>query len=262
MAKRTCDVPGCDRPHLSRGYCSAHWQRWKKTGDPGPAWVRPPRAQRDPICTVEGCERPHTALGYCSLHAHRFRAKGSPGGLALSYPVRGLCTVNGCDDPHSAQGYCSSHYARWRRKGDAGAAFTVRRRDPRARDAQGRKQCRACDEWLPLVSFCKHASHPDGLSTRCRMCHYAAGIARRYGLEPSWYMDTLARQGGGCAICGARPNGKRLHVDHDHSHCAANKGCPECVRGLLCSPCNTGIGMLGESADRLAKATAYLRSWR
>lgn len=254
---RSCSVEGCARPYLARGYCSAHWQRWKKTGDPGPAEIR----QQDARCSVMGCDRPHYGHGYCGPHWKRWRRAGDPGQAEIK-AQRQDCTVDGCEDTHSAQGYCASHYVRWRRTGDAGAAFSVRRRDPRVRDERGGKQCRDCDEWLPESAFHRNKSQSDGLSPRCTQCHYAQFVARRYGLEPSWYVDTLMRQGGGCAICGAAPNGKRLHVDHDHSHCAANRGCPDCVRGLLCSPCNAGIGMLGESVDRLASATAYLRSWQ
>lgn len=257
MAKPTCTVPGCDRPHLAKGYCSAHWQRWKKTGDPGPAEVR----QQDARCSVAGCDRSHYGNGYCGPHNRRWKAHGDPGPAEIK-TRRTMCSVEGCEDSHSAQGYCASHYVRWRRTGSAGAAFSYRRRDPASRDEQGRKRCRACDAWLPESSFHRNSSQRDGLSPRCTDCHYASFAARRYGVEPSWYAETLVRQGGGCAICGAPPNGKRLHVDHDHSHCATDKGCSDCVRGLLCSTCNTGIGMLGESADRLAAAAAYLRSWQ
>lgn len=34
MAKRTCTIEGCDRPHMARGWCGAHWKRWKNHGDP------------------------------------------------------------------------------------------------------------------------------------------------------------------------------------------------------------------------------------
>lgn len=254
---RRCSVDGCDRPYLARGYCSPHWQRWQKSGDPGPAEVR----RQDARCSVSACDRPHYGNGYCNAHWRRWRRTGDPGQAEIK-TQRQKCSVSGCEDPHSAQGYCSSHYARWRRTGSAGAPFSVRRRDPRVRDEQGRKQCRDCDRWLPESSFHKNRAQSDGLSPRCEQCHYAKAVARRYGLEPSWYFDTLSRQGGGCAICGTPPNGKRLHVDHDHSHCTANKGCPICVRGLLCSPCNTGIGMLGESVERLGLAVSYLKSWQ
>lgn len=30
----TCAVPGCERHAIKRGWCSAHYQRWRKYGDP------------------------------------------------------------------------------------------------------------------------------------------------------------------------------------------------------------------------------------
>lgn len=34
MAKRTCTVDGCDAPVHGAGWCSKHYQRWWKNGDP------------------------------------------------------------------------------------------------------------------------------------------------------------------------------------------------------------------------------------
>lgn len=47
------------------------------------------------------------------------------------------------------------------------------------------------------------------------------------------YEAMLAAQGGGCAICGAGPKTRRLHIDHDHM---SGK-----VRGLLCHRCNRAL---------------------
>jgi len=44
------------------------------------------------------------------------------------------------------------------------------------------------------------------------------------------------------------------HVDHDH---ITGK-----VRGLLCSPCNTGLGMFQENAQLFLKAIQYLAERR
>lgn len=47
MAKRSvCSVPGCEKKKLARGLCGAHYQRWRKFGDPllgGPIAERAPQ---------------------------------------------------------------------------------------------------------------------------------------------------------------------------------------------------------------------------
>lgn len=35
MATKTCSVDGCERPHLARGWCKLHYDRWRhRGGDP------------------------------------------------------------------------------------------------------------------------------------------------------------------------------------------------------------------------------------
>lgn len=77
-----------------------------------------------------------------------------------------------------------------------------------------------------------------------------------YGVSLEQYEDMLVQQDGKCAICRNPPRGgnhvsHRLHVDHDHTTGR--------IRGLLCHQCNTGIGFLGESPDRLIAAATYVR---
>lgn len=33
-AKTNCSIEGCDKPHLSRGWCLMHYRRWDRHGDP------------------------------------------------------------------------------------------------------------------------------------------------------------------------------------------------------------------------------------
>lgn len=35
-----CSVPGCERDHNAKGFCRRHYDRWKATGDPGPAEIQ------------------------------------------------------------------------------------------------------------------------------------------------------------------------------------------------------------------------------
>lgn len=84
---------------------------------------------------------------------------------------------------------------------------------------------------------------------------------RRHGLGKSGVDALLASQGGVCAICGVEYQdkpGHRLAMDHDHKHCPGPKGCPVCVRGMLCNRCNNLVRLSGEDIDILAKAIGYL----
>ena len=84
---------------------------------------------------------------------------------------------------------------------------------------------------------------------------------RKMGVTPEWYAETLAAQGGGCAICGS-PEGTdgrtSLSVDHDHRCCPARTSCDRCRRGLLCHRCNLALGSMLDDPDRLLAAAKYI----
>ena len=61
----------------------------------------------------------------------------------------------------------------------------------------------------------------------------ARAKAGSHALPDAEYAELLARQGGGCAICGATPKTRRLHTDRDHRTLQ--------VRGLLCMRCNRAL---------------------
>jgi len=77
----------------------------------------------------------------------------------------------------------------------------------------------------------------------------------RYGITLEQYNEMVELQGGRCAICNKVPAGtshtsRRLAVDHDHA--------TGTVRGLLCGPCNTTIGMIEDSPGLLDRMRRYL----
>jgi len=65
-----CTIPGCGKPHRSRGWCIMHWKRWRKWEDP--LKVREVRVG----CLVDGCDRPHQSNGSCGMHAKRLKRYG------------------------------------------------------------------------------------------------------------------------------------------------------------------------------------------
>ena len=107
----------------------------------------------------------------------------------------------------------------------------------------GTAWCAGCQSYRDEVDF-------RGEHTQCWACRsaksHAASIKRTFGMEGEQYDALLQMQGGGCAVCGARPKSKRLAVDHDHATGA--------VRGLLCSRHNHDA--LGALCDSLAMVTA------
>ena len=79
-------------------------------------------------------------------------------------------------------------------------------------------------------------------------------LKNKYNLTPEQYNQILANQDNKCAICNEPFKNKRnIHVDHNH---LTGK-----VRGLLCSNCNTGIGLFKEDKSILKSAIGYLAKY-
>ncbi len=85
-----CDVDGCTRPAKSRGWCHAHYQRWRTHGDV--LEDRPLRAAGP--CSVDGCDRQRYARGLCNTHYRRLLNTGD---ARADEPIR-VVTGAGYDD--------------------------------------------------------------------------------------------------------------------------------------------------------------------
>lgn len=152
--------------------------------------------------------------------------------------------------------------------------------------ATSSKECTKCKQVLSLNAFNRDKSEEDGHEHNCRECRNAykrylwanshnyrqkavqhlrdfrktegGRISRRtsrlktvYGMSLEEYCGLRDSQGNCCAICNEQAPGEwDLCVDHHHG--------TNLVRGLLCKPCNTGLGMAKDSVVILAAMIDYL----
>jgi hypothetical protein len=109
-----CAVRGCERPSVARGWCSAHYQRWKAHGDPlggGPAaphgrsaaerfW---PRVRKTASCWIwEGSRR--RGYGQFSFNgrpvaAYRWAYEALRGPVPAGMELDHLCRNPSCVNP-------------------------------------------------------------------------------------------------------------------------------------------------------------------
>lgn len=88
-------------------------------------------------------------------------------------------------------------------------------------------------------------------------------LCKKHGITIDRYNEMLVAQNGVCAICD-KPETEGsgwLAIDHDHLCCPGLHSCGKCIRGLICTKCNQGLGCFGESAEALSKAEGYIRAW-
>lgn len=249
-----CTVDGCGERCHGRGYCTKHYYRWKRHGDPT---LEPVRYGND-LCAAEECSLPRRKLDLCARHYAAAWRQANAGGR---------CIFDGCGQRSARlDGLCSSH---GRQKSAGRELVPIQHRKIEGestaflRNSRGEKRCSACLDWKPETDFHVSRTRPDGLVNSCRPCALGSGIRSRlkaFNITEEQYDEMLERQDGACAICKRTQPGRRLAIDHDHACCPGKSGsCGSCVRGLLCRACNVGIGYLQDDAGRLEAAAAYIR---
>lgn len=129
-----------------------------------------------------------------------------------------------------------------------------------------RKPCATCNKpFTPTAKVGRHFSYcpacrtvrrkEDWVKSRDRIAaQNRASHIRKYGITVNEYNQILEAQNHACAICGSKNGGfkkiRSFAIDHDH---LTGK-----VRGLLCQPCNTGLGLFRDSTEIIGKAMSYL----
>lgn len=186
-------------------------------------------AQIQKMCQGPGCDRPGTRRGLCPAHYAQLRR-----GIDLKPVIRKTealrCAHAGCDLLVESGNLCKPHSLQLHRDGNLKSLRV--------------NSVGSVSENCEIVAATGHA--PEDLLCKCTECdreyRKRLHLKSRYGLSWSEYIGLLAFQGGACAFCGcAEPRGKGVwHVDHDHACCPdSSESCGDCVRGILCSPCNS-----------------------
>lgn len=80
----------------------------------------------------------------------------------------------------------------------------------------------------------------------------------KYGITADDFAALLSRQAHQCQGCFC-PVDSSSCLDHDHACCPGAKSCGNCIRGILCRPCNMVLGAVKDNETTLANLIAYLR---
>lgn len=127
------------------------------------------------------------------------------------------------------------------------------------------KRCNGCRETKPVTEFYPRPERRggEGIESRCKACSNRDRVRGKQTHRQ--YMNLLVAQCGACAICGetetaraSRPisPGKTRGLSSDHDHITGKP------RGLLCSRCNTALGLMTENPELLRRAAAYVEEYR
>lgn len=166
-------------------------------------------------------------------------------------PDASPCSVQDCTKDAERGKWCYAHYLRMWRYGQTHSKT----------DYWGTDGCEVCGYPLPSGRGRKPRKY---CGPRCRV---VANRVHQYGLTVQEFLAMYEAAGHCCQICGRKLDlhsgreagevvirNSTLHIDHDH---LTGK-----VRGLLCHPCNMGIGAFDDDADRLKAAIAYIEAAR
>ena len=132
----------------------------------------------------------------------------------------------------------------------------------------GMKTCKKCGVEKDESEFHKKARNIDGVRGSCKVCNHRSSTlstyVSRHGMTQQDVAAIAVRQGG-CAICRtAEPCGRGWHMDHNHAceNCTRRRGsCDSCRRGVLCSRCNTALGLLDDDVLVILAAAQYVAEW-
>lgn len=210
-AHKMCSVDDCGKPNKSRGYCDAHYRRWKATGSTArrscPTCARPIDCgpgkhaycsdECRPSCAFDGCHKPRRGSGdLCSAHCEQMRLRGElkpsrwaeervcvvcgkevPAGTGMRKHCSGRCHRLGVHRPERPKSYnCARCSAEVSLICPTGKYGKFKRSDARL--------CPSCKKRPPWAALSvRQLADRDG--TDCGVCNYRVDLNETGNLGPS-----------------------------------------------------------------------------
>lgn len=118
-----------------------------------------------------------------------------------------------------------------------------------------RGMCRSCyDKWRWKEKREERLKAHKERSSKNKGKIRGYALYRKFKITHQDYLNMLANQNGKCKICNSASTGdkNKKHFLVDHCHKTGK------IRGLLCRPCNQGLGAFKDSIESIIKAGMYL----
>lgn len=139
----------------------------------------------------------------------------------------------------------------------------------------GTQPCNVCRSELPLTDFYRDKSKPNGIAYTCKKCSRKRQLqwqrdnrdrlnaknarhrwkAQGIDLTIEQITEQMEKQGYACACCGDEVSLSKFGYHYDHCHATLK------LRGILCPPCNKGIGFFDDDPHLLRLAIKYLERY-
>lgn len=235
-ANPKCAVEGCNDPrYTTKGdYCRGHYSKDLEGVDPATKRHKRKNGTPAPDCSVDGCTEKAVSKGKCPAHRRDD-----------TYTRRtSKCAEPGCTK-RTSEGYCALHLNQFTRYGITWSGKMPKDRLKTIREAK-----------RPVCSV-PHCSRKTTSQTSI-LCPTHMADKSRKGLSPVEFVELVSRPN--CEACGAP---EPTATDHDHSCPHPRDGmCPKCIRGRLCNGCNTALGYVQESSERLRALAVYIERFQ
>lgn len=247
---------------VAKGLCRACYQRLQKRGTTDYAEQR-----SRSTCSVSDCGKPSVSGGLCDTHRKRLARHGH---IEQTRP----------DDWGSKEKHPLNHTWSWMMRhrsthpiDPSWADFLQFVSDVGKRPSPSHKLFSANEDepigpnnFLWKKSIVEKAEGEDRKTSEARRqrvyrklrpeAYQEMHLKKSYGLSVDTYNRMMADQNGLCAICRKPENlmirGSVVSLAVDHCHTGGH------VRALLCSACNTALGLFRDDPSVLRAAVAYL----